>query len=83
MHQVRRPDGADERHNRRDAGVPGAHESIEHGLWSARSAEFMQQDTMQTLRWLRIVGDTIFAFGGVALGWFCLGLWTGWSIKKA
>ena len=63
-------------------GLWQAHESIEHGLWSARSAEFMQQDTMQTLRWLRIVGDTIFALGAGALAWFSLGLWTGWSIRK-
>jgi len=63
-------------------GIWQAHESIEHGLWSARSAEFMQQDTMQTLRWLRIVGDTIFAAGGAAFAWFSLGLLTGWSIKR-
>lgn len=37
---------------------------------------------MQTLRWLRVVGDTIFAVGGAALAWFALGLWTGWSIRK-
>jgi nitric oxide reductase subunit B len=64
-------------------GIWQAHESIEHGLWSARSAEFMQQDTMQTLRWLRAIGDTIFAIGGAALAWFALGLWTGWSIRKS
>ena len=35
---------------------------------------------MDTLRWLRVVGDTIFAAGMVALGWFVMGLKTGWSI---
>ena len=54
--------------------------SVEHGTWYARSAEFMQTPTMDTLRWLRVVGDTIFAVGIVALGWFVLGLKTGWSI---
>ena len=54
--------------------------SVEHGTWYARSAEFMQTPTMHTLRWMRIVGDTIFAAGMVALGWFVLGLKTGWSI---
>ena len=54
--------------------------SVEHGTWYARSAEFMQTPTMDTLRWLRVVGDTIFAAGLVALGWFVLGLKTGWSI---
>ncbi len=54
--------------------------SVEHGTWYARSAEFMQADTMNLLRWLRVVGDTIFAIGILSLGWFVLGLKTGWSI---
>lgn len=54
--------------------------SVEHGTWYARSAEFMQTPTMDTLRWLRVVGDTIFAVGVLSLGWFVLGLKTGWSI---
>jgi len=54
--------------------------SVERGTWYARSAEFMQTPTMDTLRWLRVVGDTIFALGTLALGWFVLGLKTGWSI---
>jgi nitric oxide reductase subunit B len=54
--------------------------SVEHGTWYARSAEFMQTPTMDTLRWLRVVGDTIFALGILALGWFVLGLKTGGSI---
>lgn len=56
--------------------------SVEHGLWYARSAEFLQTDLMDTLRWLRIVGDTIFAFGILALGWFVAGLKFGWSIEN-
>lgn len=55
--------------------------SVEHGMWYARSAEFLQQDTVQTFHWLRVVGDTIFAIGILAFGWFVLGLKTGWSIK--
>lgn len=46
--------------------------SVEHGFWYARSAEFMQTDTMEVLRWLRVVGDTIFAAGALALGFFVL-----------
>jgi nitric oxide reductase subunit B len=57
--------------------------SIKHGMWYARSAEFMQDPTLQTLRWLRIIGDTIFAIGTLALAWFVIGLKTGWSIDKA
>lgn len=63
-------------------GLWQAHESIETGLWSARSAEFMQQGAMQTLRWLRVVGDVVFAVGAGALAWFALGLWTGWSYRR-
>jgi nitric oxide reductase subunit B len=56
--------------------------SVEHGLWYARSAEFLQTDTMNTLRWLRVIGDTIFALGTLALGWFVLGLKFGWSLTN-
>jgi len=55
--------------------------SVEHGMWYARSAEFLQTGLMDKLRWLRVVGDTIFAVGVVALGWFVVGLKTGWSVK--
>jgi nitric oxide reductase subunit B len=53
--------------------------SVEQGLWYARSAEFLQTGVMDTLRWLRVIGDTLFALGVLALGWFVLGLKTGWS----
>jgi nitric oxide reductase subunit B len=54
--------------------------SVEHGFWYARSADFLQSTTMDVLRWLRVVGDTIFAAGILALGWFVLGLVTGRSL---
>jgi nitric oxide reductase subunit B len=54
--------------------------SVEHGLWWARSAEFLQTGVMNVLRWLRVPGDTIFAIGVFTLGWFVLGLRTGWSV---
>jgi len=56
--------------------------SVEHGYWYARSSEFMQTELMQTLRWLRVPGDTIFFFGAVALVIFIAGLKTGHSFKK-
>ena len=43
--------------------------------------EFMQQDHMQTLRWMRVFGDTIFAVGVLALFYFVIGLKTGWSVR--
>jgi nitric oxide reductase subunit B len=39
--------------------------SVNQGYWYARSAEFMQTPTMNTLRWLRVVGDTVFAAGAI------------------
>jgi nitric oxide reductase subunit B len=56
--------------------------SVKEGLWYARSAEFMQLPAMHTLKWLRVIGDTIFAAGTVALAWFIFGLKGGWSIEK-
>ncbi len=56
--------------------------SVKTGLWYARSAEFMQLPAMHTLKWLRVIGDTIFAAGTVALAWFIFGLKGGWSINK-
>lgn len=51
-------------------GVWQAVASIEHGMWYARSAEFMQQPAMVTLKWLRAIGDAIFGFGILALCYF-------------
>jgi nitric oxide reductase subunit B len=56
--------------------------SVKYGLWYARSADFMQGDTLSFFRWLRVIGDTIFALGTIALAWFIIGLKTGWSIEK-
>lgn len=55
--------------------------SVEHGMWYARSADFLQQDIILRLTWLRMFGDIIFAAGILALGWFILGLKTGWSLE--
>lgn len=56
--------------------------SVKYGLWFARSAEFLQNDTLQVIRWLRVIGDTVFAAGVLALGWFVVGLKTGWSVEE-
>lgn len=56
--------------------------SVKHGMWFARSAEFLQDPTLELIRWLRVIGDTVFAVGTVALTWFVIGLATGWSIDK-
>lgn len=53
-------------------GLLQTYQSISEGYWSARSPEFMQTGIMQTLRWMRMVGDTIFAIGAIAWVLFAL-----------
>jgi len=48
--------------------------SVTQGYWYARSPEFLQTPTLQFLRWLRVIGDTIFSAGSVALVYFILSL---------
>jgi nitric oxide reductase subunit B len=56
--------------------------SVDKGYWYARSPEFMGTEVMQTLRWLRVPGDTIFALGAIALVLFVVGMRTGHSVSK-
>jgi nitric oxide reductase subunit B len=63
-------------------GLMQAWASVEYGTWYARSTEFLQTGIMGRLRWLRMIGDTIFAFGAIVLGWFILGLLTGHSYDQ-
>jgi nitric oxide reductase subunit B len=63
-------------------GLLQAWASVEYGTWYARSSEFMQTPLLNKLRWMRMIGDTLFAFGAVVLGWFVLGLVTGHSFDR-
>ncbi len=63
-------------------GVKQTLASVDHGMWYARSAEFMGTAQMQTLRWMRTVGDVVFAAGILALAYFVYGLWGGWTRQK-
>ena len=54
--------------------------SVQHGYWYARSADFLGLPGMQTLRWLRVPGDTLFAIGAIAFFIFVVGLHYGWSL---
>ena len=56
--------------------------SVETGYWYARSSEFMQGNTMQTLRWLRVPGDTLFFLGAVGLVTFVAGLKSGHAFRR-
>jgi nitric oxide reductase subunit B len=63
-------------------GLMQAWASVEHGTWYARSSEFLQSPLVTKIRWSRIFGDTLFAFGAMVLGGFVLGLLTGHSYDK-
>ena len=48
-------------------GILQFNASVTYGLWYARSEAFMQQDILQTLRWVRTFGDVVFITGAVAM----------------
>ncbi|MDO5059677.1 MAG: nitric-oxide reductase large subunit [Neisseria sp.] len=50
-------------------GVYQASASITHGLWYARSEGFMQQEFLQSLRWVRTFGDLVFIGGACIFAW--------------
>ena len=64
-------------------GLMQTYQSVSVGYWSARSSEFMQTDLMQTLRWMRMIGDTVFALGALAFVYFALDLMWQRPEKKA
>ena len=55
-------------------GLMQTYQSVNQGYWYARSPEFMQTSIMQTLRWMRLFGDTVFAIGAIAFVWFAINL---------
>jgi nitric oxide reductase subunit B len=63
-------------------GLMQVHAAVTHGFWYARSAEFLQQPLMQTLVWLRMPGDIIFAVGAGMLALFVAKLYIG-KAKRA
>ncbi len=53
------------------AGILQFNAVLENGLWFARSSQFVDSTTFQTLTWMRIIGGSIFVVGGVIpLAWF-------------
>jgi nitric oxide reductase subunit B len=58
-------------------GAMQAWAAVSHGLWYARSAEFMHQPLMEMFVWLRVPGDIVFSVGPVLLAVFALRLWRG------
>ncbi|WP_373741247.1 nitric-oxide reductase large subunit [Neisseria sp.] len=43
--------------------------AVTHGLWYARSEEFMQMELLDTLRWIRTVSDLVFIGGAFCFAW--------------
>jgi nitric oxide reductase subunit B len=56
------------------AGIYQAWGSVTQGLWYARSPEFIHSTVMETLVWMRVPGDIVFAGGVVMLAWYALRL---------
>jgi len=48
-------------------GLAQAWASVEAGTWYAQSAEFLHTPMLTRLRWMRMFGDTLFAFGARVL----------------
>ncbi len=63
-------------------GIAQTIASIDKGMWYARSAEFMQQPYLQNLRWMRMIGDTIFSCGIVVLVWYVFRVKMDWSGRE-
>jgi len=56
------------------AGIYQAWASITQGIWFARSPAIVHSQLMETLVWLRVPGDIVFAIGCVLLAWFAIRL---------
>lgn len=54
------------------AGIYQAWASVSQGLWFARSPAIIHSRVMETLVWLRVPGDVVFAIGGVLLALYAL-----------
>jgi nitric oxide reductase subunit B len=56
------------------AGIYQAWASVTQGTWFARSPEVVHSKVMETLVWMRVPGDVVFAIGCVLLALFALRL---------
>jgi len=65
------------------AGIYQAWASISKGLWYARSPDVIHSDVMETLVWLRVPGDIVFAAGSVFLAVYALYLLRRTSTRQA
>jgi nitric oxide reductase subunit B len=56
------------------AGIYQAYHSVNTGLWLARSPAIVHSGVMETLVWLRVPGDVVFAIGALLLAVYALRL---------
>ena len=56
------------------AGLWQTWNAYTHGYWYARTAEFIHSPIMETLVWMRVPGDIVFAIGAAALAYAVFGL---------
>jgi nitric oxide reductase subunit B len=56
------------------AGIYQAYHSVTTGLWYARAPEIVRSTVMETLVWLRVPGDVVFALGAALLAVYALQL---------
>jgi nitric oxide reductase subunit B len=54
-------------------GLLQAYASVEYGTWYARSAELLQTPLINNLRWMRVIGDSLFAIGAPSWAGSCSG----------
>jgi len=64
------------------AGIYQAHAAITRGLWYARSPEIIHSGVMETLVWLRVPGDVLFAIGAGFLALYALRLLRGRKTRE-
>lgn len=64
------------------AGLWQTYNANLHGYWYARSAEFIHGPVMETLVWMRVPGDIIFACGALALCYVIGGVFMGIRQEK-
>lgn len=65
------------------AGIYQAWASITKGTWFARSPEIVHSPLMETLVWMRVPGDVVFAIGTLFLALFALRLLTAGKRRQA
>jgi nitric oxide reductase subunit B len=64
------------------AGIYQTWASVTKGMWFARSPDVIHSPFMETLVWMRVPGDLVFAFGTLFLALFVLRLLTGGKSRQ-